>query len=89
MTNKELIEKLSQFPEDSKINFWIFGQMCPIRCTAKESSLMIKKSPHTGEIGFMLDLTKGWEDIMIDYYEKYVRNIRLQNGAILDSTDRI
>lgn len=62
MTNKELIEKLSEFPEGSDVNFCVFSNLTPRRCDVRDSSIMIKRSPHTGLINIMVDLEKYWED---------------------------
>lgn len=61
MTIKELMEKLSEFPEESKINFWIFSNMTPRRCDVPDSNVMILLSPHTKEVGMMLDIPEYWE----------------------------
>ena len=67
MTNKKLIETLSKFPSDSNVNFWIFSNLTPKRCDIPESNIMILRSPHTGEIGIMLDLTESFEREMIEF----------------------
>lgn len=66
MTNKELIDRLSKFPEGSKVNFWIFSNLTPRRCDIMDSNIMILRSPHTGEIGIMLDLPRYWENDLIE-----------------------
>ena len=62
MTNKELIKILSEFPENSQINFCLFSNLTPKRCDVQDSHIMIKRSSHTGLVNIMLDLEKYWED---------------------------
>ena len=66
MTNKELIDILLKFPSESKVNFWIFSNLTPRRCDVPETNVMILRSPHTGEIGIMLDLPSYWENDLIE-----------------------
>ena len=66
MTNKELIDILSKFPADSKVNFWIFSNLTPMRCDVPESNVMVLRSPHTGDVGIMLDLPRYWENNLIE-----------------------
>lgn len=61
MTNKELIKKLSEFPEDSPINFCVFSNLTPRRCDIRDNHVMILRSPHNGEVNVMLDLEEYWE----------------------------
>ena len=62
MTNKELISKLSEFPEDSEVNFCLFSNLTPRRCDVSDSHIMIRRSPHTGLLYIMLDLEPYWEN---------------------------
>lgn len=62
MTNKELINKLSEFPPDSEVNFCLFSNLTPRRCDVSDSHIMIKHSPHTGLLNIMLDLEPYWEE---------------------------
>lgn len=66
MTNKELIDILSKFSVDSKVNFWIFSNLSPRRCDVPESNVMVLRSPHTGDVGIMLDLPRYWENDLIE-----------------------
>jgi hypothetical protein len=61
MTNKELINKLSEFPEDAKVNFCLFSNLTPRRCDVRDYHVMILRSPHNGEVNIMLDLEEYWE----------------------------
>ena len=62
MNNKELIDTLSKYPQNSKINFCVFSNLTPIRCDIKENDIMILRSPHTGLINIMLNLNEYWEN---------------------------
>ena len=62
MTNKELIKRLSAFPEDSEVNFCVFSNLTSRRCDVKDNHIMIKRSPHNGLIFIMLDLEPNWEE---------------------------
>ena len=66
MTNKELINKLSEFPEDSEVNFCLFSNLVPRRCDVKDSHVMIRRSPHTGMVYVMLDLEPYWEKDILE-----------------------
>ena len=70
MTNKELIDILSKYPEESQINFCLFSNFTPRRCDVKDSSVMIKHSPHTGFLNIMIDLEKYWEDDILENIHK-------------------
>ena len=62
MTNKELIDKLSEYPKDAKINFCLFSNITPRRCDVQDSNIMILRSPHTGLVNIMLNLEPYWEN---------------------------
>lgn len=61
MTNKELINKLSEFPDDSPVDFCVFSNLTPRRCDILDKHVMIRQSPHTGLLYIMLDLEPYWE----------------------------
>jgi hypothetical protein len=65
MTNTELIDILSKFPGDSHVNFCVFSNLTPRRCDIHDNHIMIKRSPHTGELNVMLDLEGHWERDLI------------------------
>lgn len=66
MTNKELINKLSEFPDDSPINFCVFSNLTPRRCDILDNHIMIRQSPHTGLLYIMLDLDENWEHDILE-----------------------
>ena len=66
MTNKELINKLSEFPPDSEVNFCLFSNLTPRRCDVSDSHIMILRSPHTGLLNIMLVLDEYWEHDIVE-----------------------
>lgn len=75
MTNKELIDILSEFLKDSQVNFCLFSNLTPRRCDVKDSNIMIKHSPHTGLINVMIDLEKYWEEDISNSVTKLLKTI--------------
>ena len=70
MTNKELIRRLSQYPDDSHVNFCVFSNLTPRRCDIQDSHVMVMRSPHNGEIHIMLDLEGYWEEDLVNEVRK-------------------
>lgn len=66
MTNKELINILSKYPDKAPVNFCVFSNLTPIRCDIKDNDIMIRQSPHTGLINIMLNLNEYWENDLRD-----------------------
>lgn len=73
MTNKELIKKLSEFPDDSEVDFCLFSNLTPRRCDVQDSHVMIGQSPHTGLVYVMLDLEEHWEHEIVDRIKSEIR----------------
>lgn len=62
MTNKELINELSKYPADSKIDFQLFSNLTIRRGDVVDSDIMIRKCYANNHICIQINLPVWWEN---------------------------
>ena len=66
MTNGDLIEQLSKYPKDWKLDFMLFTNLTMRRADVSDDETMIKPCLHDNHVCIMIDLPK--------YFEEEIRN---------------